>query len=268
MFALPWEGTSLVGTTDIDQDPQLDVDYREPFASQKEMDYILSALHILFPRLNLDHTDILSSFAGLRPIIDTGALIPYKEFRAHQIWNESGLITITGGKLTTFRLMARQTLKVALASIGRSEKVNSHIKILKDVPQISFDKIDQDRLLYLSGRYGAETGQVLNNAEEEELEAIDSLPNIWAELRWAARSEGVVHLDDLLLRRVRLGLLLPEGGQDYLPHIRSLVQQELGWDDPRWQSEERNYLQTYRKYYSFTWMRMFEASCTHLILLV
>jgi glycerol-3-phosphate dehydrogenase len=82
------------------------------------------------------------------------------------------------------------------------------------------------------------------------LEPIEQLPNQWAELRWAAREEGVEHLDDLLLRRVRLGLLLPRGGRDLLGRIRNIVQPELGWSDERWQQEEATYLKTWQSYYS------------------
>jgi len=71
------------------------------------------------------------------------------------------------------------------------------------------------------------------------MEIIAPLNNTWAELRWAAREEGVQHLDDLLLRRVRLGLLLPNGARDLLPRIRRTVQPELGWDDQRWEAEEK-----------------------------
>jgi glycerol-3-phosphate dehydrogenase len=73
---------------------------------------------------------------------------------------------------------------------------------------------------------------------------------LWAELRWAARAEAVVHLDDLLLRRVRLGHLLPEGGAEVLPRIRAICQPELGWDDDRWASEEASYLDLWRTCYS------------------
>ncbi|MGD8626361.1 MAG: glycerol-3-phosphate dehydrogenase C-terminal domain-containing protein, partial [Anaerolineae bacterium] len=81
---------------------------------------------------------------------------------------------------------------------------------------------------------------------------------LWAELRWAARAEGVVHLDDLLLRRVRLGHLLPrggrdllpQGGHDLLPQLRAICQPELGWDDARWQAEEAAYLALWRDHYS------------------
>jgi glycerol-3-phosphate dehydrogenase len=73
---------------------------------------------------------------------------------------------------------------------------------------------------------------------------------LWAELRWAARAEGVVHLDDLLLRRVRLGHLLPGGGEALLPETRAICQAELGWDDARWENEEAAYLDLWRRYYS------------------
>jgi len=71
----------------------------------------------------------------------------------------------------------------------------------------------------------------------------------WAELRWAARDEGVVHLDDLLLRRVRLGLLLRQGGEAYLPAIRTICQSELGWDDARWQAEAAAYRALWKAHY-------------------
>jgi glycerol-3-phosphate dehydrogenase len=76
---------------------------------------------------------------------------------------------------------------------------------------------------------------------DEDLQPIDGSIYLWAELRQAARAEAVIHLDDLLLRRVRLGLLIPNGGLDEMTRIRSIVQPELGWDDARWLLEEKNY---------------------------
>jgi hypothetical protein len=73
---------------------------------------------------------------------------------------------------------------------------------------------------------------------------------LWAELRWAARSESVRHLDDLLLRRTRLGLLLPEGGAALLEGIRAVCQAELGWDDPRWEEEARRYTALWGRCYA------------------
>jgi glycerol-3-phosphate dehydrogenase len=76
------------------------------------------------------------------------------------------------------------------------------------------------------------------------------LPALWAELRWAARSEAVLHLDDILLRRVRLGLLLPRGGLDHVEHIRAIVQPELNWDDTRWAQEVERYSRLWQGFYS------------------
>ena len=102
----------------------------------------------------------------------------------------------------------------------------------------------------LLGRYGALAPALVAAAQPGELAIIPGTETAWAELRWAARAEAVSHLDDLLLRRVRLGILLPEGGAALLPRIRAICQAELGWDDGRWQSEEAAYLAVVRGCYS------------------
>ncbi len=250
MFVIPWEGTTLIGTTDIDHDLKLDEEHIEPFASQVEAAYMLEALDFLFPSLEISEADILSSFSGLRPIIDTGASTPSKESRAHQIWNEDGLITITGGKLTTFRLMSRQTVRAALASIGLDAKLRDRSPLLAPLDRAALQGIDPTTGGYLRGRYGLETSLLLAAAQHDERGHIDALPNIWAELRWAARAEGIVHLDDLLLRRVRIGMLLPDGAHGLMARIREIVHAETGWDDQRWRQEETRYLDTWKAYYA------------------
>ena len=250
MFMLPWEGASLVGTTDIDHDTDLDAARAEPFSSTDEISYMLEALEFMFPALHITHSDILSSFSGLRPIINTGAATPSKESRAHQIWNEKGLITITGGKLTTFRLMARQTLRVVFSALNVQPAHPGDSNLQLPLPSLDAQGLDTAVLDYLGGRYGEETAELLSTAGTDELHHIHQLPNLWAELRWAARSEGVVHLDDLLLRRVRLGLLLPQGGREVMPRVRAVAQPELGWDDQRWQAEEARYWDIWQRCYS------------------
>jgi glycerol-3-phosphate dehydrogenase len=249
MFVIPWEGTTIIGTTDIDHDPSLDKKYLEPFASEEEINYMMKALSFMFPSLDLTEEDIVSSFSGLRPVVHTGAATPSEESRAHALWEENGLITITGGKYTTFRIMSRQTTDRVLARLGK-EQTATHERVFNKLLDLSSFSIDPLTLAYLGGRYGNETVQLLKTAKQDELEKIEQLPNVWAELRWAAREEGVEHLDDLLLRRVRLGLLLPHGGRDLLGRIRAIIQPELEWSDQRWQQEEAAYLQTWKGYYS------------------
>ena len=89
-------------------------------------------------------------------------------------------------------------------------------------------------------------------AQGTELQTISGTETLWVELRWAARHEAVVHLQDLMLRRTRLGLLLRGGGADLLPRIRFICQAELGWDDARWDAEQAAYLALWQQHYSPT----------------
>jgi glycerol-3-phosphate dehydrogenase len=118
---------------------------------------------------------------------------------------------------------------------------------LEAVPQ----NLEARVLRRLQGRYGAYTPHLLDAAAPGELSPINGQTNIlWAELRWAARAEGVMHLDDLLLRRVRLGLVTERGGRDHMDRIRAICQSELGWDDRRWSEEEAAYKQRWEGCYS------------------
>ncbi|HVA33465.1 MAG TPA: glycerol-3-phosphate dehydrogenase C-terminal domain-containing protein, partial [Candidatus Baltobacteraceae bacterium] len=103
--------------------------------------------------------------------------------------------------------------------------------------------------LRLRGRYGRDASVLLDGATPDELEPIGSTPFLWAELRWAARHELVEHLDDLLLRRTRIGLLLTNGGERYLDRIGALCREELGWSDGRWALELDDYRQRWRNHY-------------------
>ena len=249
MFALPWEGVSMIGTTDLDHDPEYE--NGEPFAVEEEINYILKALQATFPGLDTGREDMISSFAGLRPIISTGKANPSDESRAHGVLEEKGLYTITGGKITTFRVMAIEVLNRARAHLPGTLQFPTRKRIFKRLPTgLETQELQKQDLAYLLGRYGNLTVEMLSCAQEDEKSRIDYLPNIWAELRWAARSEAVVHLDDLLLRRVRLGLLLPQGGEAHMPQIRQIVQSETGWDDTRWEAELARYQDIWNKFYS------------------
>jgi hypothetical protein len=84
----------------------------------------------------------------------------------------------------------------------------------------------------------------------DDLHEIPGTNIMWAELRWAARSEGVVHLDDLLLRRVRLGLVAEHGGLVHINRIRDICQTELGWANDQWQHEVQRYEQIWNRCYN------------------
>ncbi len=251
VFAIPWEGAVVYGTTDVDHGPNLTTD---PAISSSEKEYLLSGIQQIFPGQELTAADIISAFAGLRPVVNTGKADPSKESREHAIWDENGLLTVSGGKLTTFRVMARDALKAAAKHIGRIA-FDRKLPVLDPIPADGEALFGDSSLtpatrLRLLARYGASAVPVLA-ASAEDLQPIDGTDYIWAELRQAARAEGVVHLDDLLLRRVRLGLLSPHGGRDQMARIRGLVQSELGWDDARWEGEVDSYAKLWRESYCF-----------------
>jgi glycerol-3-phosphate dehydrogenase len=211
------------------------------------------AVQDAFPSLDLREKDIQATFSGIRSVVDTGKQDPSKESREHALWWEDGLLTITGGKLTTFRLMARQALKSIsnLLTIKYGGTKNHQLLNTPPWDEMSQANISPDLRLRILGRYGIDAIDIINSSIPAELTTISNLPVLWSELRWAARSEGVVHLDDLLLRRVRLGLLLPDGGIHYLDRIQSIVQEELGWNNSRWAAEVQRYLEIWTKYYNY-----------------
>jgi glycerol-3-phosphate dehydrogenase len=248
VFIFPWEGITLVGTTDVDHHADLD---DEPCISPEEVAYLMAAVQAQFAPLALQVEDLMATFSGIRPVIDTGEQDPSKESRDHAVWQESGLLTVTGGKLTTFRLIARDALGRARELLPETPAIDADQPVLNpvDVALPAAAGIDEATRRRLLGRYGADTLSLLETAPPGELELIPGTDTIWAELRWAARAEGVVHLDDLLLRRVRLGLLLPDGGRALLPAVRAVVRGELGWDQARWEAEEDAYQRLWRSCY-------------------
>ncbi|PWH12961.1 MAG: FAD-dependent oxidoreductase [Anaerolineae bacterium] len=248
VFALPWEGVTLFGTTDVDHREALSVDAS---ISPTEIDYLLSALQDVFPALQLSAADIQATFAGVRAVVDTGKVDPSKESREHVLWLENGLLTVSGGKLTTFRLMAHDALRAVSALLPAPRTYSVRQRVLNEaaLSLLSETNLPAATRLRLLGRYGVRAVQVLNCAKAGELEPIAATPSLWAELRWAARAEAVFHLDDLLLRRVRLGLSLPQGGMSWIERIRATVQDELAWSDARWEAEVSAYQDLWKTCY-------------------
>jgi glycerol-3-phosphate dehydrogenase len=248
VFAFPWEGVAIVGTTDVDHPEGIDTD---PCTSRDEARYLLQAANKAFPDLGLTLTDVQSTFAGIRPVVDTGAIDPSKESREHVIWNESGLLTVTGGKLTTFRVMAHDALRSVRRRLPGRPDFDRRLRVLDRPPAESslYADLDPPTRLWLVGRHGADAPAILAAAERDELRPIGSSPALWAELRWAVRAEGVVHLEDLILRRVRLGIVLPQGGLEYTDRIRDIVRSELEWDNARWEQELQRYQEQWHRCY-------------------
>ncbi len=249
VFVFPWQGITLVGTTDLDHDHPL---AEEPHIMPEEVAYLMAAADAQFPALGLTLNDILTTYSGVRPVVGSGKADPSKESRDYVIWEENGLLTVTGGKLTTFRLIAIDAIKAVRHRLPEIPKPSRDMPVLNpvNVPLPSVERLEEAQRQRLLGRYGAAAPAVVAAAHPGELASVPGTLTLWAELRWAARAEGVLHLDDLLLRRTRLGLLLPQGGAELLPRIRTICQPELGWDDGRWQAEAEAYQALWQRCYS------------------
>ncbi len=250
VMVIPWEGVVLFGTTDVDHHiPLTD----EPAITTAEVDYLLEALHHTFPAQELTAADVQATFAGIRPVVNTGKTDPSKESREHVVWQEKGLLTVAGGKLTTFRVMALDALKAVrpqLPGLGQLNRTNGRVLDAAARSTCTESELPLSTCVRLLGRYGDDAAALLTISPQNEWQPIANTPTLWAELRWAAYAEGVVHLDDLLLRRTRLGLLLPEGGLPWIDTIRTTVQPELGWDDAHWQTEVDAYASRWHTAYS------------------
>lgn len=251
VFVIPWEGATLFGTTDLDHAKDLS---EEPSITQEEAAYLTDALHFLFPSLNISVKDALSSFAGVRPVLSRGKTAPSKESREHVVWIDKGLVTITGGKLTTFRKLAWDALKAAMPFLppvhkkGKGEPVFSSVCEDSDLNYSLSSPIWQR----LFGRYGKAAYEVVRMAGPDDLAPIPGTHTLWAELPFAAKHEQVRHLDDLLLRRVRMGLLTPCGGEAHLGRIREMCSPLLSWDEKRWEEEIKRYFELWEMAYGIS----------------
>ena len=249
VFFMPWEGATIVGSTDLDHDKDLDFEAR---ITRQEVDYLMEIVDYQFPSLEIKKGDILSTFSGIRPVISGGAVDPSKEKRDHSIWVEKGLISVSGGKLTTFRLIALDVLRHVARFIPELvvKDVGEPVFRMTSSHERATAHLDCSLRRRLAGHYGEEAGEVVKCAKQGELERVPGTDTLWVELRWALGREAVVHLDDLLLRRTRLGMLLPEGGVSVLDYVKNLCREVLGWKDERWHGEDSAYRSLWRKCYS------------------
>ncbi len=260
VFVFPWEGTTVVGTTDLDhrQDGS-----EEATISEEEVRYLLAAVNTQFPQADIQKKDIRASWSGVRPVVsksmsvnqNNGESKPSDEKREHAIWDDSGMISVAGGKLTTYRLIAMDVLRKAAPYLGfqpESFRQTSHFADVDDACYALKAFISDAQYKRLVGRYGEAVSHLSAWIERDPslADKIASTDTLWVELLWACENEAVVHLDDLLLRRTRLGILLENGAEEIFPEIKQRCGKLLAWDTSRWNEELVRYRAIIRRYYS------------------
>ncbi|WP_201501709.1 glycerol-3-phosphate dehydrogenase/oxidase [Psychrobacter cibarius] len=259
VFVFPWENRTVLGTTDLDHPP---LDDNEVGITNEEVDYLLAATNNLFGNVDISRKDVISSWAGVRPLISDGGdgkrVSPSKEKRDHSVWLDNNLVTVSGGKLTTFRLIALDVLKVCqkvleLDESATQDNVSYSSQVFSNQPPTNpkFSTLTPLLQQRLQGFYGLQLDTLLELAHDDDLAYVTDSNTIWAEIRFAAHYEQVIHLDDLLLRRTRLGLILPHGAMTPLisDRLKQICQQELGWDEQKWQQEVERYQALWQRYY-------------------
>src|SRR5499426_469977 len=217
-FVVPWEGRVNIGTTDTDYSGDKD----HPQAEPEEVNEILGAINSYFPDARLEPSDVISSWAGLRPLItDPGASATTEISRKEEIIeSENGLISIGGGKLTTYRLMAERGIDLAVKRLKERFNVLVNSSTTEDVAigeDLSLDELTiiAERLSqtedlpletarHLLHDYGADYHRLIELTHEDEglrEPLIDGLPQILAEIVYAARYEMALTLADAMTRR-------------------------------------------------------------------
>jgi len=241
IFALPWLGRTLIGTTDNDYDSDAPLEHIPP--SEDDITYLLDATNEYFAT-SLTPADLTGAYAGVRPLISTGD--PKKSVdisrKAELYETSSGMITITGGKLTTFRRMAKMTVDRLVERDARDAPCRTHeIPLGQPIDADALPRVEgvnDDAYEMLAGRYGHAAHDVLAAASERgELAQpiVEGLPDLLAEAVFAARREQALTLGDILLRRTRLGLLAGRELQDEgrVERVAAAAGPDLGWDAAR-----------------------------------
>jgi glycerol-3-phosphate dehydrogenase len=243
IFILPWLGRTLIGTTDVDYEGGLD--HIPP--SEDDVDYLLGAANDFFGT-EIGQADLCGAYAGVRPLISSGD--PKKSVdisrRAELYETDSGMLTITGGKLTTFRRMAKHVVDRLVERDGRDAPCRTHeipLGMATSVDELPVvEGIDDETRDLLAHRYGYFANEVLALAEaapELRERIVPDLPDLMAEVVVAGRLEQAQSLGDVFLRRTRLGLLAaPAVCDGEVPRrVARVLGGELGWDDSRAESE-------------------------------
>ena len=253
LFLIPWAENWLLGTTDT----EWEFDRAHPAASSADIDYILDHANEALER-PLTRADILGVYVGLRPLLDASADDTATVSREHAVAEPiSGLVSIAGGKYTTYRVMAADAINAAVDGLPGDVPPSC----TEDVVLLGSDEwqhwsqqadalakvsaLDRDIVERLLWRHGNRIVDVLEIAEfEPSLAAqVPGGTYIAAEVVHAARHEGALHLDDVLARRLRISIEGEERGNLAAESVASLMARELGWSDQRRSTEVQRWYQ-------------------------
>ena len=258
MFVLPWDDLAYIGTTDTDADASPD----GLRVTAADVTYLLRSANAAFPHAHLAPNDVVSAWVGLRPLLRADHADPSQVSREHKVFaSEQGLITIAGGKLTTYRVMARDVVDRVAARLHELDGRPLPPRAQTDkLPLPGGEAAELDVLgeaarargaseataRHLVASYGSEAAAVLNLVDRDRRlgdAIIAGRPEIWAEIAYAVERELAVRVQDVLVRRLHLFYEVPDHAQSVVTKVAARMKQLLGWDDVREAEELRDYFQ-------------------------
>ena len=260
VFLVPWPHYWLIGTTDAPYDGPID----RPTAGHDEVEELLAAVnHVL--DVDLERSDVVGTYAGLRPLIapSTGSTTVTASREHRVVIERNGLVRVSGGKYTTYRQMAQETVDAALQVLGerpssRPTKTATR-RLIGAADRPELDRLARDLAtehglapavaVRLVARHGTLASDVLALGHELGLLGllVDGEDHLEVEVVWAARHELALSIDDVLSRRMRLVQELPDRGAAIAPRVAALLGGELGWDGARQASEIDAFLASARR---------------------
>ena len=262
LFLEPWDDdVAILGTTD-----SFSLEIDEPTVSIEDVHYLLAAANDAFPAKGLTTNDLVSVFAGVRPLVDDGSSErpPSSVSREHRIYEDpSGLISIAGGKLTTYRAMGEALVDraIRLSPVLREARIPASRTAELPLRQDSFDRAALEselraryhmapkRIEHLVRSYGADAERLLSEAPEALRRPIGRTHFTWAEIPFSFRTECPANLCDLLERRMRMALFAAGQGLPELEHIAQVAAEAAGWNAERTRDEAVAYAAAVRRRY-------------------
>jgi glycerol-3-phosphate dehydrogenase len=270
MFAIPWRGRTVIGTTDNDYDGAAD----DAHATRDDVQYLCDSANSYFPDANFTPDDVIATWSGLRPLINESGVEDESDVsREHEIFvRDDAVVIIAGGKLTTYRRMAKEVVRKAIGWLDENDAgfdkdklhkprtkkrplpgavgladatadgVRKLARQLSERYQIDFETAD-----HLTQVYGVRASMLAELIERDPdlgLRIESGLPYVWAEITFAVRADLAQTIDDVLSRRVPLLLVGTDQGLDVLDRVAEIVAKELGWSPERTATELARYRTT------------------------
>ncbi|MCP5026288.1 MAG: glycerol-3-phosphate dehydrogenase/oxidase [Actinomycetia bacterium] len=251
LFVIPWGANWIIGTTDTDWE----LDMSHPAASRNDIEYVLDQVNRVLTE-PLDTDDIVGVYAGLRPLLHGESDATSKLSREHAVAQPApGLITVAGGKYTTYRVMAEDAIDLAVEGLDSvSGSVTADLALVgadgwralvnRRHELARSSGLDEETIDHLLSRHGYETLEVLDlvAADPDLGRPVHSgAPYLRAEVIRACTHEGALHLDDVLTRRTRLSIETSHRGVDSADDVAELMGRVLGWDDSTSKRELEHY---------------------------